>query len=119
AKNESRLKATYNITWESFKCADEFPFTAPVGEFAANDWGLHDMLGNTWEWNQDCYTDSYEGAPADGSPQEITEDSDCSRRVLRGGSWSVEPRVVRSASRGGLTSDARHFTFGFRLARTL
>ncbi len=75
AKNESRLKSIFTISWGSFNCEDEFAFTAPVGKFTANAWGLHDMLGNVWEWNQDCYTDSYKGAPVDGTPMEI-----CRRR---------------------------------------
>jgi formylglycine-generating enzyme required for sulfatase activity len=118
-KNESRLKNTYPISWEPFNCPDEFPFTAPVGNFSANDWDLHDMLGNVWEWNQDCYTDSYEGAPLDGSPRETTEGSDCSLRVLRGGSWGDVPQFVRSGNRFRSSPDSRVDITGFRLARTL
>jgi formylglycine-generating enzyme required for sulfatase activity len=119
AKNEPRLKLTYTLSWEPFNCADEFPFTAPVGQFVANDWGLHDMLGNVWEWNQDCYTDTYEGAPADGTPWETAEDTDCSVGVLRGGSWINDPRGVRSANRYWVAPDSRGSDIGFRLARTL
>ncbi|MCB1851864.1 MAG: SUMF1/EgtB/PvdO family nonheme iron enzyme [Gammaproteobacteria bacterium] len=118
-KNRSHLKSIYTITWESFDCPDEFPFTAPVGQFAANDWQLHDMLGNVWEWNQDCYIDSYEGAPTDGSPRESTDGSGCSKRVLRGGSWDDVPQSVRSANRNRGTPDTRSDFIGFRLARTL
>ena len=118
-KNRSRLESTYNITWESFDCSDEFPFTAPVGQFAPNDWQLHDMLGNVWEWNRDCYIDSYEGAPTDGSPREANDGSECSRRVLRGGSWLDVPLGVRSAARFWGTPVVRNNDIGFRLARTL
>jgi formylglycine-generating enzyme required for sulfatase activity len=48
-------------------CADEFVYTAPVGRFRGNAFGLYDMLGNAYEWTQDCWHDDYTGAPADGS----------------------------------------------------
>jgi formylglycine-generating enzyme required for sulfatase activity len=118
-KNELLLKDTYRMDWEAFNCDDEFPFTSPVGTFTANKWGLHDMLGNAWEWNQDCYIDSYEGSPTDGSSREIIEGCDCSLRVLRGGAWDKAPQYVRSAFRHRNTPDYRYFTIGFRLARTL
>ncbi|MCB1852090.1 MAG: formylglycine-generating enzyme family protein, partial [Gammaproteobacteria bacterium] len=102
-----------------FDCDDDFPYTAPVGQFVANDWQLHDMLGNVWEWNQDCYIDSYEGAPTDGSPREANDGSECSRRVLRGGSWLDVPLGVRSAARFWGTPVVRNNDIGFRLARTL
>ena len=57
--------------------------TAPVGSFAPNGFGLYDMVGNVWEWTEDCWNDNYEGAPADGSAR---TSGDCIRRVVRGGS---------------------------------
>jgi formylglycine-generating enzyme required for sulfatase activity len=90
--------------------------TAPVGSFAANGFGLYDMVGNVWEWTQDCYHDSYDGAPMDGS---AWSKGDCSRRVLRGGSWDTYPRFIRSADRDGLNTDLRNSDFGFRVGRTL
>jgi formylglycine-generating enzyme required for sulfatase activity len=90
--------------------------TAPVGSFAANGFGLYDMVGNVWEWTQDCYYDSYTSAPSDGSALTY---GDCRVRVLRGGSWDNYPRFSRSADRDGLTSDLRNSDFGFRVARTL
>jgi formylglycine-generating enzyme required for sulfatase activity len=56
--------------------------TAPVGSFAANGFGLYHMVGNVWAWTEDCYHDSYKGAPTDGSAWTI---GDCSSRVIRGG----------------------------------
>jgi hypothetical protein len=61
--------------------------TAPVGQFPANDFGLFDMHGNVWEWVEDCYNNSYEGAPTDGSAW-LT--GDCNSRVVRGGAWYDE-----------------------------
>ena len=120
SKNKSRINNAYGgITWEPFNCEDDFAFSAPVGEFQANDWNLHDMLGNVWEWTQDCYTDSYEGAPTDGLPRETTDNGDCALRVVRGGSWSGGPRSVRSSFRLRYAPGTRINLLGFRLARTL
>ena len=91
--------------------------TAPAGSFAANAWGLHDMHGNVWEWVEDCWHDSYARAPRDGSAW--TRGGNCSRRVLRGGSWFGHPGTLRSANRGRGDSDLRDASVGFRLARTL
>jgi formylglycine-generating enzyme required for sulfatase activity len=92
--------------------------TAPVGLFAPNRFGLFDMVGNVWEWVEDCYHDDYLGAPADGSAW--FERNDCKEiRVVRGGSWVNDPRSLRSASRGRNSNVARSGGLGFRVARTL
>ena len=90
--------------------------TVAVGSFLTNGFGLHDVLGNVWEWTQDCWNVGYGGAPADGR---AWESGDCSQRVLRGGSWNYFPRDLRSANRGRNTSGYRYSDGGFRLARTL
>jgi formylglycine-generating enzyme required for sulfatase activity len=90
--------------------------TAPVGSFAANAFGLHDMLGTVWEWTADCLNDNHAGAAADGSAR---QGGDCSRRVLRGGSWSSSPGYSRSAFRYRNTTVFRLDFDGFRVARTL
>ena len=78
-------------------CGDRWSnTTSPVGRFSANAWGLHDLHGNVWEWAQDCWNDSYAGAPTDGS---AWTSGDCSQRVFRGGSWYDTPRYLRSAFR--------------------
>jgi len=91
--------------------------THAVAGKQANAWGLHDMSGNVWEWVEDCYHDSYQGAPKDWSAwtTACTE----SRRVLRGGSWGNYPGVLRSANRNRSTPDNRDVSTGFRVARTL
>ena len=91
--------------------------TVPVGSFPANGFGLHDMHGNVWEWAEDCWHDSYASAPADGSAW--TSGGDCSRRVLRGGSWNDVPWYLRSAKRSGRPTGNRYNGNGFRVARTL
>jgi formylglycine-generating enzyme required for sulfatase activity len=89
--------------------------TAPVGSFAPNAFGLYDMYGNVWEWVQDCYQNSYNGTPADGSPD---TSGNCSTHVARGGSWNNDPLALRSADRMRIGSDYR-LSLGFRVARTL
>jgi len=93
---------------------------APVGSFQPNPWGLYDMLGNVWQFTEDCWNESYVGAPADGS---AWKSGDCQKRVLRGGSWSNLPVFVRSAARSRAESDGKDFDYssyaGFRLARSL
>lgn len=85
----------------------------PVGQKKANAFGLHDMYGNVWEWVEDCYHDSYIGAPTNGT---AWEEADCKKRVLRGGSWDGNPR---SALRQWDYSVFRGLNVGFRVARTL
>ena len=91
--------------------------TAPVGSFGANRWGLYDVHGNVEEWVQDCWNDSYAGAPSDGR---AWESGDCSERVLRSSSWDDIPRDLRSAQRYSHRANSWRFgRFGFRIARSL
>jgi len=89
--------------------------TSPVGAFDPNRFGLYDMAGNVLQWTQDCYNDSYIGAPSDGS---AWASGDCGRRVLRGGSWDLGPRDVRVAYRFRYGATFAYNLIGFRLART-
>jgi formylglycine-generating enzyme required for sulfatase activity len=91
--------------------------TSLVDAFAANPFGLNDMLGNVHEWVQDCSHDNYEGAPADGSAWLEASGGDCGRRVIRGGSWFDRPWLVRSANRLRHTPSHRSGLIGFRLAQ--
>ena len=97
-------------------CGDDAVYPVHVGSYQANDFGLHDMHGNVWEWVQDCWNGNYQGAPRDGS---AWESGDCSRRVLRGGSWNGDPELLRSANRDWHNSGVRSFHGGLRVARTL
>lgn len=89
--------------------------TLDVGSFAVNPFGLFDMHGNVWEWTQDCWSKSYSGAPSDGSAR---SDGDCSRRVLRGGSWFYNGASTRSATRTDRSRVDRYDDTGFRLSRS-
>ena len=103
--------------WDNMhQCNDGYWFTAPVGHYRPNAFGLYDMLGNSWEWVEDCASGGYSGAPSDGS---AGTSGDCSMRVLRGGSWNNDPQGVRSARRYRDAAGRRGGNFGFRLARTL
>jgi formylglycine-generating enzyme required for sulfatase activity len=75
---------------------DQWEFTAPVGQFPPNPYGLYDMQGNVWEWVADCWHDTYAGAPTDGSAR---GGGDCGNRVMRGGSWGYNPKFMRASSR--------------------
>jgi formylglycine-generating enzyme required for sulfatase activity len=116
-KNNTNCKGC-GSQWDGKQTAPVGSFEANgfVGSFAANAFGLYDMVGNEWEWTQDCYNDSYTGAPADGS---AWVSSDCGRRVLRGGSWGRPPASLRSASRDWDSTGVRDIFLGFRLGRTL
>jgi len=88
----------------------------PVGTFQPNAFGLYDMHGNVREWVQDCWNESYNGAPSDGSAWMA---GDCGRAVLRGGSWFSYGQDLRSAFRSGNTRAYRNINIGFRPARSL
>ena len=111
------LKRRYgDWKWTVASCDDGRIHTAPVGSYRANGYGLHDVLGNGWEWVEDCWHDGYGGAPGDG--RAWTVGGDCSRRVLRGGSWIIRPQGLRSAYRVRRTAGNRFSVAGFRVAWT-
>jgi formylglycine-generating enzyme required for sulfatase activity len=102
-----------------FGCSDGHVYTSPVGSFASNPWGFHDMLGNVWQWTSDCWHPNYKETPATGLPWGASGDGVCDQRVGRGGSWySIFPWRVRAASRVRYTLDNRDSNLGFRVART-
>ena len=118
--NGADLTAKDKFSWSiTMACRDGQVYTAPVGSYSANDFGFQDVIGNVWEWVEDCLHDSYEGAPDDGSAWLQENEGDCSRRVLRGGSWYDGPWLLRSAIRYEISPGGRILGAGFRVARTL
>ncbi|GEM_PF-1486787 len=100
-----------------FQCDDKYPFTAPVGSFRPNGFGLYDMLGNVRQWTEDCWHADYKASPpVDGSAW--TTNGECGRRVVRDGSWRDDPWSVRAGRRGWDNTDIRDTLSGFRVART-
>lgn len=98
------------MAWYASNSGDK---THPVGQKKPNAWGLHDMHGNVYEWCQDWYQGSYDGAPTNSIAWE--SGSDKQFRVLRGGSWFVDARDCRSVHRGRLIPEYRDGNFGFRV----
>jgi len=101
----------FNRSTSVFACNDNYVYTAPVGRFKVNNFGLHDMLGNVWEWTCSAYTAQY-----DGNETQCTNTDN--ERSVRGGSWSNDPEDVRFANRLGDTADVASNVAGFRLPRT-
>ncbi len=103
---------------DDLSCSDGYENTAPVGSFQPNGFGLYDVLGNVWEWTQDCWIEDYSDARNNGSARESGSD-ECASRVLRGGSWFSSSRSLRSANRDLPLGTGHHNTIGFRVARSV
>jgi len=101
-------KAEHKFPWSHFNWRDGFVFTAPVGSFKPNAWGLYDMHGNVWEWCSDRYGKYDAGVQVDPTGAGGS-------RVLRGGSWYDDPGICRSASRDRGSPDGRNNVSGFRV----
>jgi formylglycine-generating enzyme len=99
-----------------FKCRDGFVFASPVGSFPLDKLGLSDVIGNIWEWTEDCFIPHYDGAPTDGS---VRWQQGCERMIVRGGGWYSRSWFVRAAGRSREALDYRSSTLGLRVVREI
>ena len=112
---DAAAKAKFPDWKWTIKANDGYVFTAPVGKFKPNAFGLYDMHGNAWQWCADSYgAEYYAKSPVD----DPTGPASGSDRVLRGGSWDFGPDFTRSAVRNWYDPDDGLNVTGFRVART-
>jgi formylglycine-generating enzyme required for sulfatase activity len=112
---DATAKAKFPRWRYTIKANDGYVFTAPVGKFKPNAFGLYDMHGNAWQWCADWYGAEYYAKSAADDP---TGPDTGVNRVLRGGSWDDRPYGARSAIRLRIGPGSRDFVAGFRVART-
>jgi len=110
--DSDEMDSLYAYAWFNVNSGKE---VHKVGEKKPNHFGLYDMYGNVWEWTQDCWNPSYQGAP---QTQAAWEEGDCEYRVNRGGSWSNVSRMLRSAFRSRFAPTLTSTYFGLRVARS-
>ncbi len=104
------------LAWpDTLNCDDGYAQAVPGGYFSSNNFGLYDMVGNAAEWVQDCWNPGHQGAAADARAR---LSGDCTRRVVRGGSWASKAAAIRSAARAAQPHAYRAADLGFRIART-
>ncbi len=112
----ANFDGTYSYGFTSKgKLRDE---TTPIDSFPPNAFGLYDMHGNVWEWCDDRWHDNYQGAPSDGSAWIDEENTDfvfSNTRCIRGGAFTNNPLLIRSASRDWAWEDYRLSSIGFRV----
>lgn len=105
----------YGLTYPA--CSDgQGDGTAPVGSYEPNAFGLYDMIGNLIEWTDDCWNPDHSGRPEDDGTR---YSGDCSRRVLRGGTWAYPSEFLRSAYRFSFELEHRDNGLGFRVIRVI
>jgi formylglycine-generating enzyme required for sulfatase activity len=114
--DQSARLAMLPADYAYMNCTDSYPYTAPVGSFRPNALGLFDLLGNVWEWTEDCFYDDYRAAPSDGSARSATA---CQGRTVRGGSWFSTGNSLRPAIRAKANDNNRYDDVGFRVVRAL
>jgi formylglycine-generating enzyme required for sulfatase activity/DNA-binding winged helix-turn-helix (wHTH) protein len=112
--------ASTRFAWKDPLCSSDFGHgAAPVGRHLPNPWGLHDMHGNVWEWVEDCWHNSYNGAPGDASPWLEDDKGDCTHRITRGGSWRNAVHDLRVTGRLKYPIEHAAQVRGFRVALAL
>jgi formylglycine-generating enzyme required for sulfatase activity len=120
-RNEAKIRQRFSVPKifaDNYACEDSYFDSAPVGSFKPNPWGLYDMLGNVWEWVQDCRHDHYTGAPTVASSSwQADNGGDCSKRGVRGGSWFVAVPYVCAAYRSWNNPTDKGNGIGFRLVQ--
>jgi len=104
------------IPWETLSCVAGFKIVSPSGQFEPHSFGLYDMIGNVWEWTQDCYVMPY---PDESVNEQPIERDNCDRRVVKGGSWRTSFNWQRPAFRGRDPEVFASQIFGLRVARDL
>ena len=97
-------------------CEDWHPGTSPVGSYRSNDFGVHDIIGNAYEWTEDCWNKSYRRAPTDGRPWTA---GDCEYRVGRGGAYLSQSHALRPAHRQAFRDTDQLTSVGFRVVRSV
>jgi len=102
-----------------FNCDDGWERTAPVGTFAPNPNGLFDMLGNAWEWTDDCYHADMAGVPTDGSAWGAEDGGQCDARTPRGGSYASGTDWTRLAAQSRDPAGYHSQLLGFRVGLTV
>jgi len=112
-----RSAEVLKMPWPLPACSDGFARVAPVASFPPNAFGLYDMIGNTWQWTEDCYLYEYPEWPVDGTPVEVK--SACPLRSIRGGSWGTRVERLRPSWRGRDPEYRKNILFGFRVARDI
>ena len=99
-----------------FNCDDGYVHTSPVATYEPNPWGLHDMLGNAWEWTDDClHRNNKEDMPTDGSAWLAEDGGECEWRTPRGGGWVSGTDYVRAAAQAGDGATYHSQLLGFRV----
>ena len=96
-KGAERDSTNKYAPWEPVPCDDGFGGVAPVGSYPPNAFGVYDIIGNVWEWNEDCSLTLYPIEPSDGRPVEVS--GECEKRAVRGGSWFSQASRQRSSFR--------------------